>query len=67
MLVWFAFFSGMRYPLLLLAGDALESFRNFEMRMYNEYQGVQKGKGQKVVHLPFAVEGRNDGKLRATT
>src|SRR5450759_2767958 len=27
---------------LLLAGDALESFRNFEMRMYSEYQHMQK-------------------------
>jgi thymidylate kinase len=27
---------------LLVAGDALESFRNFEMWMYSEYQHMQK-------------------------
>ena len=43
-------------PLLPLSGEALESFRNFEQRMYSEYQHMQKGFGFSV------IEGRTKGK-----
>ena len=43
-------------PLIPLSAEALESFRNFEQRMYSEYQHMQKGFGFSV------IEGRTKGK-----